>query len=73
MTSVKFQDQEVLVESNEQYPFVDIKLLNYLKKTFPNKCPNITDSDREIWVKAGKQMLIEHLEYIHEENFNTSN
>ena len=37
-------------------------LLEDLQKVFPNRCPKEQDSERRIWMNAGKQELIEFLQ-----------
>lgn len=49
-------------------PTISKELVDWLEKTFPNRCPKITETDREVWVYVGKQELIEHIRslYLHQ-------
>lgn len=39
------------------------EVLKALKQSFPLHPPRLTQSDREIWMEAGRQHLIEYLQY----------
>jgi hypothetical protein len=47
-------------------PFVDKSLLEYLDRLFPNTCPAIDDTDREIWVAVGTRRVVDHLKSLHD-------
>jgi len=34
------------------------ELLEELKLVFPNRCPLLTDTDREVWFKAGQAFVV---------------
>lgn len=36
-------------------------VLKYLDATFPNRCPEINDSERMVWFKAGQRDVVNHL------------
>jgi hypothetical protein len=40
-------------------------LLDHLKKSFPLRAPKADQSDREIWMEAGRQDLINRIEQWH--------
>lgn len=40
-------------------------LVDHLKKCFPLKAPTVKQSDREIWMEAGRQDIIEKIEAWH--------
>lgn len=42
-------------------PVIPKDLLDALDKQFPEQCPLINWSDREIWVKVGQRSVIRHL------------
>lgn len=46
-------------------PFVSQEILEYLERMFPNQCPHIDDTDRQIWAAVGARNVIEHLRSIH--------
>ena len=43
------------------------ELLDHLKENFPNRCPKITESDREIWAHVGECNVITYLERLYED------
>lgn len=40
---------------------IDNELIKYLEKLFPDKAPDIKDSERTIWFKAGQSSVVSHL------------
>lgn len=46
-----------------ELPPVPKDLLDALKERFPLKPPDLRDSERGIWIEAGRQYLIEFLEF----------
>ena len=42
-------------------------LIDYLEKNFPNKSPDLKDSERQIWYKAGQASVVSHLKMILEQ------
>lgn len=47
--------------SADTLPHIDPKLVEALEKLFPNICPNLLDSEREIWYKAGASSVVSFL------------
>lgn len=45
----------------EGLPLYAVDLINDLDKLFPEKCPSVTMSDREIWMAAGQRSVVNHL------------
>ena len=39
-------------------PPIDPRLVEVLGNRFPERCPNPSDSEREIWMKAGERRLV---------------
>lgn len=37
---------------------IPIDLVRWLEETFPERCPTITDTERETWWYAGKRELV---------------
>ena len=37
------------------------ELVNYLNELFPDRCPEITNSEKEVWFKAGQRSVVNHL------------
>ena len=54
-------DQEIIL------PALSQDLINKLDKLFPDKCPLLTDSDREIWYKVGQRSVINYLQQTYDE------
>lgn len=52
-------------------PTYSIDLIKELDKLYPPTYPLLTDTEREIWFKAGKRSLIETLINLIEEDSNT--
>lgn len=42
-------------------PDFSIDLIKMLDKLYPEQSPNPKDSEREIWIKAGKRELVRNL------------
>lgn len=42
-------------------PPIPREILEYLERIFPDKAPDLSDSDREVWAKAGEQRVIRKL------------
>jgi hypothetical protein len=49
------------------FPFVPTPLVDALNKLYPEKCPNINDSERLIWFKAGQRSVVDSLLRKHED------
>lgn len=45
----------------DHLPIYSIDLIKELDKYYPNTYPLLTDTDREIWYKAGQRSLINKL------------
>lgn len=48
-------------------PLITQELIEYLDFICPDAAPSLKDSDREVWFKAGKVNLVQHLRSVHEE------
>lgn len=44
---------------------VPASLIDLLKEIFPNECPKLTDSEREVWFKTGQASVVKYLEDAH--------
>ena len=55
--------------SNEEIvlPALSQELINKLDKLFPDKCPLLTDTDREVWYKTGQRSVINYLQQTYDE------
>ena len=51
--------------ANDAPPFVDKRLLEYLQRLYPDKSPELKDTDREIWLHRGSADVIRHLAMLH--------
>ena len=41
---------------------INERIINYLKRKFPDKSPELSESEKEIWFKAGQVSVVKHLE-----------
>lgn len=39
-------------------------LIRELDKTYPDSCPKLSDTDREIWYQAGQRSVVSRLLYL---------
>ena len=46
---------------NMKIPTYAIDLIEELNKSYPNKHPNLSDSEREVWFKAGQRSVVDTL------------
>lgn len=51
----------------EQAPYISQELIDYLRDRYPDRCPSVNDSDRQIWLNTGAVGVVKHLETIFEE------
>ena len=42
-------------------PTFSYDMIDYLEKQYPEKCPDIQDTERSIWMYAGKRDLVRTL------------
>ena len=54
-------DQEIVL------PALSKSLIEKLDKLFPDKCPLLTDSDRDVWFKVGQRSVINYLQQTYDE------
>ena len=54
-------DQEIVL------PALSKSLIEKLDKLFPDKCPLLTDTDREIWYKVGQRSVINYLQQTYDD------
>jgi len=43
-------------------PLPSQELIDALAQLFPDRCPSLKDSDREVWFKAGAAYVVEFLQ-----------
>ena len=58
---------------NEGYPAIDEALIIKLKELFPDRCPTIDMTDREIWLYSGQVKLVKILESVYIDQNNLQN
>ena len=46
---------------NMKIPTYAIDLIEELNKSYPNKHPNLSDTEREVWFKAGQRSVVDTL------------
>ena len=42
-------------------PVITDELLQALDAVFPNRCPDLSFSDREVWYRAGQRSVVDYL------------
>jgi hypothetical protein len=42
----------------ESIPLLSVDLIAALDELYPERCPSVKDSDRDIWLYAGKRELV---------------
>ena len=47
--------------SSEMFPVITDELIFALDQIFPNRHPDLSLSDREIWYKAGQRYVVDYL------------
>lgn len=45
----------------EKLPQLSLELVQQLDDMFPERCPDVTMSERDIWLYAGKRSLVRYL------------
>ena len=48
-------------------PALSQDLINKLDKLFPDKCPLLTDTEREVWYKVGQRSVINYLQQAYDD------
>lgn len=46
-------------------PFISNELVEFLEASYPERCPEVSWSEREIWIKAGERKLVRRLLQMH--------
>lgn len=52
---------------SDRVPYISDDLLEYLQRVFPDKCPDLTATDRKVWYDAGAVSVVRHIAKLHEE------
>ncbi len=55
---------------DDLFPPIDEPLLRKLEELFPEKCPDINASDREIWTYVGSRSVVRMLRSVYLEQQN---
>lgn len=50
---------------DEDWPPIDEALLKKLEEVFPEKCPQLTDRNRVIWMDAGARSVVRLLRAVY--------
>ena len=37
------------------------EVIKYLDELFPDKCPNLEETEKQVWFKAGQRSVVNHL------------
>lgn len=48
-------------DNDLSFPFLSPQLIAALDARFPNRCPRLAQTDREIWFEAGQRSVVEIL------------
>lgn len=49
------------MKNKPRLPLISKELITYLAELFPDKCPELKDSEKEIFYKAGQRSVVNHL------------
>jgi len=52
-------------------PDLSKDLIDALSDRFPLRCPDPSDSEREIWIKVGQRKVVEFLQDVYDEQHTT--
>tara|TARA_Y100000768_G_C23958977_1_gene674290 strand:+ start:1582 stop:1770 length:189 start_codon:yes stop_codon:yes gene_type:complete len=55
---------------DDPFPMIDEALVLRLREMYPEKCPSINDSDRQIWYDCGQISVVKMLESVYNEQNN---
>lgn len=55
------QLSEVPEDPHKNFPAVSLDLIEELERCFPDRCPTLDASDREIWAAVGKAQVVRFL------------
>ncbi len=47
--------------TDEQFPLIPLELLKELDRRFPERCPDPTMTEREIWLMTGRREVVRFL------------
>ncbi len=45
-------------------PIIDQRLIDYLDLLYPDRCPDVLDPERSIWMDAGSVRVVRHLKQL---------
>lgn len=54
------------------FPYISAELAKYLEQTYPERCPDINQTDRSIWMYAGMRDIARLLIQRHKEQLGTA-
>lgn len=52
--------------SPKKEPFISKEFMEWLDSAYPERCPNIMDTERQIWMYSGKRALVLALKHIYD-------
>ncbi len=59
-----FRATDIIENPHRDFPAVHPELVERLAELFPDKCPTLDASDREIWAAAGRAQVVAFLREI---------
>jgi len=57
-------------KKNATEPAITRDLIEYMNKIFPDKCPDVIDTERKIWTNVGKRQAYEHFKKLYDKQQN---
>lgn len=51
----------------DKIPYIDVGLLRFLEQSYPDRCPDLDTTDRELWFHCGAVSVVKHLRRLHED------
>jgi hypothetical protein len=50
----------------DKQPYIEKDLIEWLEQAYPERCPNINDPERAIWLYAGRREMVKVLRAIYQ-------
>ena len=48
-------------------PFIEDGLLDYLQRLYPDKAPEVDETERQIWMNRGAVGVVRHLKLVYDQ------
>lgn len=53
-------------EENLKTPAIPLAVVEWLERLYPDRCPDIRETDREVWLKTGQVTVVRKLRQTYE-------